>query len=80
MQRKQVGKKSVQSIENRQFYKTEVEKLQFINESFQLDTNEILNADVKLIEAVIRLFFDNFKFLDMHPSQYGETEVLGDEN
>ena len=39
---------SVQSIENRQFYKTEEEKHQFIGESFHLDTNKILNADEKL--------------------------------
>ena len=38
---------SVQSIENRQFYKTEGEKHQFIHESFQLDTNAILNMDAK---------------------------------
>ena len=43
-------------IENRQFYETEGEKRQFIRESFQLDTNEILNADAKLKEAVIKLF------------------------
>ena len=38
--------------------------------------NEILNADAKLKEAVIKLFLDNFKVLAMHPRQYGETEVL----
>ena len=32
---------SEQSIENRQFYKTEEEKRQFICESFQLDANKI---------------------------------------
>ena len=39
-----VGRKadSVQSIENRQFYKTKGEKRQFIHESFQLDMNAIL--------------------------------------
>ena len=45
---------SIQSIENRQSYKTKEEKLQFIHESFELDANEILNADVKLKEAVIK--------------------------
>ena len=35
---------SVQSIENRQLYETEEEKSQLICESFNLDTNEILNA------------------------------------
>ena len=25
---------------------------------------------------MIKLFLDNFKVLAMHPSQYGETEVL----
>ena len=38
--------------------------------------NEILNADEKLKEAVIKLFLDNFEVLATHPSQYGETEVL----
>ena len=51
---------SVQSIKNRQFYKTEGEKHQFICESFQLDTNKILNADAKLKEAMIKLFLDYF--------------------
>ena len=68
---------SVQSIENRQFYKTEREKHQFSSESFQLARNAILNAVAKLKEAVIKLFLDNFKVLATHPSQYGETEVLG---
>ena len=45
-------------------------------ESFQLDGNEILNADEKLKEAGIKLFLDNFEVLATHPSQYGETEVL----
>ena len=51
-------------------------KRQFILESFQLDANEILNADEKLKEAVSKLFLGNFENLDTHPSQYGETEVL----
>ena len=67
---------SVQSIEIRKFYKTKEEKRQFIRESFQLDANEILNADEKLKEAVSKLFLGNFENLDTHPSQYGETEVL----
>ena len=53
---------SVQSMENRQFYKTEGENRQIIRESFQLDTNEILNADAKLKEAVIKLFYTVSKF------------------
>ena len=58
---------SVQSVEN------EGENHQFIRESFQLDTNAIINADdAKLKEAVIKLFLDNFEGLAMHPSQYGE--------
>ena len=48
---------SVQSIENRQFYETEGEKRQFICESFQLETNKILNADANLKEAMIKFFF-----------------------
>ena len=43
----------VQTIENRQSYETEEEKRKLIHESFQLDTNAILNADAKLKEAVI---------------------------
>ena len=66
----------VQTIENRQYYKTEEEKRKFISESFQLDTNEILSTDAKLKEAVIQLFVDNFNVLATHPNQYGETEVL----
>ena len=66
----------VQTIENRQTYETEEEKRKFIKESFQLNTNEILNADVKLKEVVIQLFVDNFEVLATHPNQYGETEVL----
>ena len=53
---------SVQSMENRQFYKNEGEKRQFIHESFQLDTNAILNADAKLKEAVVKLFKTVSKF------------------
>ena len=51
------------------------EKQKFIRESFQLDTNKILNKDAKLKEAVIKLFLDNFEVLATHPSQYRETEV-----
>ena len=32
--------------------------------------------DEKLKEVVIKLLLDNFEVLAMHPSQYGETEVL----
>ena len=60
---------SVLSIENRQSYETEEEKCQFICESFKLDTNEILNADANLKEAVIKLFVDDFEVLATHPSQ-----------
>ena len=67
---------SVQSIEQRKFYKTEEEKHQFIHESFHLDTNEVLNTNKKLKEAVIKLFLDNFKVLAMNPCQYCETKVL----
>ena len=67
---------SVQSIESRQSYETKEEKCQFICESFELDTNKILNSYAKLKEAVIKLFVDNFEDLDTHPSQYGETKVL----
>ena len=66
----------VQTIENRQSYGTKEEKRKFISESFQLDTNAILNADAKLKEAMIQLFLDNFEVLATHPSLYGETKVL----
>ena len=39
---------SVQSLGNRQCYETEEEKRKFIRESFQLDSNAILNKDAKL--------------------------------
>ena len=67
---------SVHSIENRQCYETEEEKGKFSSDSFQLDTNAILNAGTKLKKAVIKLFLDNFEILATHSSQYGETEVL----
>ena len=51
----------IQTIENRQSYKTEEEKWKFIRDSFQLDINSILNTDAKLKKAVIKLFLDNFK-------------------
>ena len=66
----------VQTIENRQSYKTKEEKQKFSHESFQLDTNTILNLDAKLKEAVIQLFLENFEDLATHPSPYGETVVL----
>ena len=66
----------VQNIENRQAYETKEEKRKFIHESFQLDTNAILNEDAKLKESVIKLFLDNFEVLATHPSQYRETKVL----
>ena len=49
---------SVQSLGNRQCYETEEEKRKFIRESFQLDSNAILNEDAKLKEEVIKLFLD----------------------
>ena len=67
---------SVHSIGNRQSYETQEERRNFIRESFQLDSNKILNEDPKLKEEVIKLFLDNFKVLATHPSQYGETDVL----
>ena len=67
---------SVQSLGNRQCYETEEEKRKFIRESFQLDSNAILNEDAKLKEEVIKLFLDNFEVLAKHPCQYGETDVL----
>ena len=52
MRRKQSGKQTVYSL----YTETKEEKLQFIYEIFQLDANEILKADEKLKEAVIKLF------------------------
>ena len=51
---------SVESIEKGQFYETQGEQHQFTRESFLLDSNEILNADAKLKEAVIKLYFRQF--------------------
>ena len=59
----------VHSVDSRQNYKTEVEKRKFIRESFNLDSNAILNKDEVLKEDVINLFLDNFEVLAMHPSQ-----------
>ena len=60
------------------FLKPEIQKYlkKCICESFHLETNEILNADAKLKEAVIKLFLDSLEVLAMHPSQYVETKVL----
>ena len=66
----------VKSVENRKFQETKEEKRQFIHDSFQLNVNEISNADKKIKEVVIKLFLDNFEVLASHLSQYGETEVL----
>ena len=41
---------SVHSLGNRQTYQTQEEKRNFIRESFQLDSNKILNNDTKLKE------------------------------
>ena len=67
---------SIHSLGSRQSYETQDKKRNFIRESFQLDSNEILNQDPKLKEEVIKLFLDNFDVLATHPSQYGETDVL----
>ena len=60
---------SIHSLGNRPSYKTQEEKRNFIFESFQLDSNEILNKDLKLKEKVIKLCLDNFDVLATHPSQ-----------
>ena len=44
------------------------EKRNFIRESFQLDSNKILNQGPKLKEEVIKLFLNNFDVLAIHPS------------
>ena len=51
--RRQQSADSIQSIENRNFYKTEEEKRQLVPDSFKLNNNEIQNADKKLKEGVI---------------------------
>ena len=69
--------KSVMGMSNdMDTYIGDMEKAGWKDESFQLDVNEILNADEKLKEAEIKLFLDNFEVLAPHPSQYGETKVL----
>ena len=60
---------SVHSVDSKQNYETEVEKQKFIRESFNLDSNVILNKDEVLKEDVINLFLDNFEVLATHPSQ-----------
>ena len=50
--RKQWKADCVQNIKNRQTYETKEEKRKFIRESFQLDTNAILNEDAKLKEVL----------------------------
>ena len=55
-------------------YWTEEEKHQFVQDSFKLDKNKILNTNNTLKEALIQLLVDNFEFLATHPSQYSETE------
>ena len=67
---------SLNSLGSRQSYETQDEKQNLIRESFQFDSKEILNQEPKLKEAVIKLFLDNFEVLAIHPSQYGETDVL----
>ena len=44
---------SIHSLGSRQCYETEEEKLNFVRESFQLDSKAILNKDEKLKEEVI---------------------------
>jgi len=48
-------------------------KRKFIQESFKIDENEILNSDAELNEEVIKLFLDNFSFTSYH---YGKTDIL----
>ena len=40
----------------------------FIIDSFNLDQNKILNSDLKLKEAVIKMFLDYFPVLALHPN------------
>ena len=60
------------------FYETKEEKRQFICESFQLDANEILNADEKLKEAVIFRQFQSLSHTSL--SIWGNQSVRNIEN
>ena len=57
-------------------FQTDLEKRNFIIQSFELDQNEILNKDAELKEAVIKLFLDNFEVLALYPNHYGKTDLL----
>ena len=57
-------------------FQTELEKRNFIIQSFELDQNEILNKDAELKEAVIKLFLDNFEVLALYSNHYGKTNLL----
>ena len=54
---------SVNSIDSRHYYDTEVEKHKFISESFKLDFIAILNKNAELKDDVIKLFLDHFEVL-----------------
>ena len=69
------SQESVNSVQESDF-PTEESKRKFINDSFKIDENEILNRDAKLKEEVIKLFLENFSTLALHPNQYGKTDLL----
>ena len=54
-------------------------KRKFIQESFKIDENEILNRDAELNEEVIKLFLDNFSFTSLWENRYigAEDRVRG---
>ena len=59
---------SVQQVRGRDKPPSSVEeKRKFIIDSFSLDQNKILNSDLKLKEAVIKMFPDYFPVLALHP-------------
>jgi len=69
------SQESVKSLQESDF-PTEESRKKFIEDSFKIDENEILNRDAKLKEEVIKLFLENFSILAFHPNHYGKTDLL----
>ena len=72
VEEEEVSQKTVNFVQESDF-PTKESKRKFIQESFKIDENEILNRDSELNEEVIKLFLDNFSFTSYH---YGKTNIL----
>ena len=57
-------------------YLIEESKKKFIDESFKIDENKILNQDEKLNEEVIKMLLDNFSALALHTNHYRKTDLV----